>query len=234
MTQKVKWGFGSISLCNLLAFIAFAQDTPKAVLLDEFGSLTCEDLLGRTDALAAELSKGSGTTAAILIRPSGSLPDAAAVRRLLISSTLQLRGVPQHQFTIFKGSPSRHGQIETQYWKLPLGAAPSFNDATLWADEQPDLSRPFMVGYEDEIGICPTFVPKNFARLILDNPESRGHIVVRSGVDRAYVNRFFVANQWIKELVEKQAIPRKRLKLFFAKGNDLTAVEFWFVPARKK
>ncbi|MGE0656456.1 MAG: hypothetical protein AB7F88_13530 [Pyrinomonadaceae bacterium] len=90
-----------------------------------------------------------------------------------------------------------------------------------------------MFGYEDEIGICPTFVPKNFARLILENPGSRGHIVVRIGED-PLVNRFYFAKEWINELVEKQGVPRKRLRLFFAKGEGLTGVEFWYVPKKKR
>ena len=106
-------------------------------------------------------------------------------------------------------------------------------EAALWNPEVPDTSRPFMFGYEDENGICPTFVPKAFAKLILNNPGSRGHIVVRVG-DDPMINRNYFADWWIKELVEKQGIPRKRLRLFFAKGKGLTGAEFWFVPARNK
>jgi hypothetical protein len=90
-----------------------------------------------------------------------------------------------------------------------------------------------MFGYEDEIGICPTFVPKAFAKLIHENPGSRGHIVVRVGDDPT-VDRFYFAERWIEELVEKQGVPRKRLRLFFGKGKGSTAAEFWFVPTRKK
>jgi hypothetical protein len=208
------------------------QEPPKPELVDEFGELPCEDLLGRTDALAAQLDREPGTRAAILIRPTSVISDGTR-RRLRIASTLRLRGVPEDRFSIYQGTPIAHGQIETQYWKLPPHATATFEGATLWPEEKPDISRPFIFGYEDEIGICPTFVPKNFAKLILTNPGSRGHIVVRSGSDSAYVNRFSFANQWIKELVDTHGIPRNRLKLFFAKGPDLTAVEFWFVPRRR-
>ncbi len=211
----------------------FAQERPKAILLDEFGAMPCEHLLGRTDALAAELDKEPGSVAAILIRPGNPSLKAAVSRRRLIVSTLQLLGVPFDRFSIYIGKQSGEGQIETQYWKLPVGTTPSFSDAILWTEAELDTSRPFIFGYADEIGICPTFVPKNFARLILENPGSRGHIVIRSGVDSGYVNRFFFANEWIKELVEKQVIPRTRLKLFFTKGTGLTEAEFWFVPRKK-
>ena len=223
-----------LSLFCLTGGEAFAQDIPRAVLVDEFGAMPCEDLLGRTDALAADLDREPTAVAGILIRPASPGTSTAATRRRLILSTLQLRGVPRDKFSIYEGLPSDDGQIQTQYWKIPAGAAPSFLDATLWTEEEPDTSRPFIFGYGDEIGICPTFVPKNFAKLILSNPGSRGHIVVRSGADSAYVNRYFFANEWIKDLVDTQGIPRKRIRLFFAKGTDLTAAEFWFVPDRKK
>jgi len=224
----------TLFLFCLSAGESFAQETPKAILLDEFGAMPCEHLLGRTDALAAELDKEPGSVAAILILPGNSGPHATASRRRLIIGTLQLLGVPPNRFATYIGKQAGEGQIQTQYWKLPVGTTPSFSDATLWTEAEQDTSRPFIFGYEDEIGICPTFVPKNFARLLLENPGSRGHIVVRSGIDSGYVNRFFFANEWIKELVEKQGIPRKRLKLFFAKGMGLTEAEFWFVPIRKK
>jgi hypothetical protein len=217
----------------LVSLNVLGQEPPKPELVDEFGELPCEDLLGRTDALAAQLDREPGTRAAILIRPT-KVNIKGVHRRLMIASTLRLRGVPDDRFAIYQGTPTAHGQIETQYWKLQTDATATFEGATLWAEEKPDVSSPFIFGYEDEIGICPTFVPKNFAKLILSNPGSRGHIVVRSGADSGYVNRFFFANQWTKELVEKQGIPRTRLRLFFAKGTALTEAEFWFVPDRKK
>jgi hypothetical protein len=83
----------------------------------------------------------------------------------------------------------------------------------------------------DEVNECPTYVPKAFAKLILENPGSRGHIVVRNG-KYPMIDRFGFANGFIKELVEEEGVPRKRLRLFFARGES-TDAEFWFVPARK-
>jgi hypothetical protein len=177
---------GALFLFCLSAGGSFAQDRPKALLLDEFGAMPCEHLLGRTDALAAELDKEPGSAAAILIRPGNASHNAAVSRRRLIVSTLLLLGVPSDRFSIYIGKQSGEGQIQTQYWKLPVGTTPSFPDASLWTEVELDTSRPFIFGYEDEIGICPTFVPKYFARLIVENPGSRGHIVVRSGVDSGY------------------------------------------------
>ncbi|MGD9563219.1 MAG: hypothetical protein AB7W44_13150 [Pyrinomonadaceae bacterium] len=220
----------------LLAFGASAngQEPPKSVLVDEFGLSPCEDVLSRTDSLAADLGKQPDARALIVTYPPSVRPKLATDRRhRLISSTLQLRGIERRRFSFYVGKPFINGQIRTQVWKLPQGSELPFTDAVLWKEDSPDTSRAFMFGYEDEIGICPTFVPKNFARLILENPGSRGHIVVRIGED-PLVNRFYFAKEWINELVEKQGVPRKRLRLFFAKGEGLTGVEFWYVPKKKR
>lgn len=212
---------------------ADSQEPPKAVLVDEFGLITCGDLLARTDSLAAELKREPDAMAFIVIHPPTVRPELATRWLRRISSTLQLRGLEQDRFSMYKGGPSVDGEIRTQFWKMPNGAEPPFADGVLWTAETMDTSRAFIFGYEDEYGICPTFVPKALAKLILENPGSRGHIVVRVGDDPT-VNRFYFAEAWIKELVEKQDVPRKRFRLFFAKGKGLTEAEFWFVPAKKE
>lgn len=202
-------------------------------MVDEFGRVTCEDLIARTEVFAAHIMSEPREKALIVIHPPTIRPELAATRFLLISSTLQLRGLEQDRYAFYRGKPVSTDDIRTQFWKLPHGADPPFTETALWNPEVPDISRPFMFGYEDENGICPTFVPKAFAKLILEDSGSRGHIIVRVG-DDPMIDRFYFADGWIKELVEKQGIPRKRLRLFFTKRKGLTGAEFWFVPAQKK
>ena len=224
-------------LLNALLLITFcyaanSQDRPKPVLVDEFGVLPCEHIYAKTDALAAEIMNEPGTDAVILIYKPTKLPGLAAGRRKLISSFLQLRGLEPDRYSFYKSETSPDGEIRTLFWKLPLGAEAQVAGFEKWPDERPDNSRPFVFGNVDESNICPTYVSKAFAKLILENPGSRGHIVVTMAKD-SRIDRFGFADGFIKELVEQHNVPRKRLRLFFATGEE-TGAEFWFVPAGKK
>ena len=211
-----------------------AQEPPKPKLVDEFGLIVCGNLNARTDGFAQEIKLEPTAKALILIYPPTFRPEEQAERqRRRISTSLQLSGLDVDRFQFRKAGRSPDGQIKTEFWKLPMGAEQPETDAVLWNEEPPEASRAFIFGSEDEYGICPTFVPRAFAKLILDNPGSRGHVVVTQG-DAPMLNKFYFADEWIKELVEKQGVPRKRLRLFFAKGKGPTAAEFWFVPAKKR
>src|SRR5688500_17749099 len=98
------------------------QVTPKAILVDEFGLIVCGHLTARTDSLAEELRREPDTRAFIVVHPPAIRSELTTRRQLrLISSTLQLRGLRQDRFSLYKGQPSVDGQIPTQFWKLPRG-----------------------------------------------------------------------------------------------------------------
>jgi hypothetical protein len=209
----------------IFPFAAKSQDPPKPVLLDEFGALPCDDLLGRTDALLAELSREPSSEAVILIYKPNKHPELATSRRRLIWSTVKLRGLEPDRFSFYRRETSPDGDIRTQFWRVPLGADAPTAGFENWPDEKPDTSRPFVFGYVDEVNECPTYVPQAFAKLILENPGSRGHIVLRTSKSDPIVNRFGFADGFVKELVEQHGVPRKRLHLFFARG-EMTEAEF--------
>jgi hypothetical protein len=212
---------------------ASSQDLPKRKLISEFGLLPCEHVHAQTDSFPEEIKEDPVSRAVILIYPPTVRPEQAQRHRRQISSFLQNRGLSADRFSFYKGGKSPDGEIRTEFWKLGPGAELPFTDAPPWPEEAPDTSRAFIFGYVYEINICQTFVPRAFARLILENPGSRGHVVIEVGKD-AMINKFWFAEQWIKDLVESHGVPRKRLRLYFTKGKDATAAEFWFVPARKK
>lgn len=208
------------------------QNAPKAELLDEFGLIPCGHLHALTDSYAEEIKKEPGTKAIVLIYPPSHRPELADKRRKLISSILQLRGLDHDRFSFYKAASSPDGEIRTQYWKAVDGAEMPFREAVSWAENVPDTTRAFMFGYAEEINICPTFVPRAFAKLILNNPGSTGRIVVEAGKD-SMENQFAFAEGYMTELVVTEGLPRKRLRLIFKKGKDGTSAEFWFVPAKR-
>lgn len=219
-------------LLSAFNFGASGQELPKSKLISEFGFLPCGHLHAQTDVFADEIQQDANSRAAILIYPPAEHPEQAQKRRKQISSFLQNRGLTSNRYSFYKAEKSPDGAIRAEFWKLGPGAEIPFAGAP-WDEKIPDTSRSFIFGYADEINICPTYVPKAFAKLILENPGSRGHIVVEVGND-AIVDKFWFAETWIKDLVESHGVPRKSLRLFFAKGKHMTTAEFWFVPPRKK
>jgi hypothetical protein len=215
-----------------LTLATIAQEAPKAVLVDEFGELPCEDILARTDYLASELQRDPTLAASIVISPPRERPSLAQGRRKLISSTLQLRGVSSDRYIFRKMPVSSDGKMATRFWKIPLGAEPPGDNSFIWKEVAPATDRPYIFGFVDDIDICPTFVSRAFAKLLLGNPGARGNIVV---IDSKYATatKYKVADLWIKEFTESHGLPRNRLRLFFSMGDE-PGVEFWFVPAKKK
>lgn len=209
--------------------VAIAQDTPKPELLDEFGALPCDEMLGRVDAFIAALGSDPASKGAILIYSPTVKPELANGRRKLISSTLQNRGVESARYEIFRDDRSPDGEIRTKFWKVPLGATPPVAESQRWNEPAPDLAKPFVFGYADETDVCPTYVPKAFAKLLLSNPGSVGRIVVTTGSD-PLVNRYAFGENFVNDLVRNHGVPRKRLRLIFRKSRNETGAEFWFVP----
>lgn len=218
----------------LVAFTAGAvgQESPTAELIDEFGLLVCDSILGRVDNLAFGLQNEPGSIAVILIYRPTVQPTQAEKRRKLISSALQNRGIESERYRFFLNERSPDGQIRTKFWKVPPGATAPLDESRPWNEPPPDVSHRFMFGYEDETGICPTFVPRAFANLLLDSPGSIGRVVIIVGND-PLVERFGFAKQWIDQLVGQYGVSRKRLRLVFRKSKDETGAEFWFIPAKK-
>lgn len=216
----------------LLAFGvgANSQEPPKAVLIDEFGSLFCEDLLARTTVLASELNKDPNSRGYISLNTRHGDSKQAESQRRWISSTLQLLGIGIDRYSFYL---EKNNDGSSMFWLIPAGAASPVTNATIWNELSPDTSRKFMFGYADEIDICPTYVPANFAKILQENPGATGQIIIRLGKD-PLVDRFWFAGQYINGLVQKYGVPRSRLRLIFRKGGDMTAAEFWFLPARKK
>jgi hypothetical protein len=235
--RRAKLFSSSVLLSALWIFIcsfsATGQVDPQPVLVDEFGRLPCEHIHALTDGFAQEIKTEVGSKAVILINPPNERPQQAESRRRMVSSFLQLQGLDVDRFSFYKAQPSPDGEIRTQFWKLPAGAYLPMNDWVMWNEEPPNTSRAFRFGFEDEMNICPSFIPRVYAKLILDNPGSKGHVVIKAG---GFINKFSFADHVINELVQTHGVPRKRLRLFFTKGkrNDSTGAEFWFVPTKKK
>ena len=228
--MKFRRALLAITLLIAFGVVAGAQETPKAELVDEFGALPCEFVLARVDALAHRMQVDPMAAIAIVIYRPVNNPNLVEGRRRLISSALQLRRTDRDRYRFFLIDKSPDGEIRTKIWSVPPGAIGPDDGSAPW-DPIPDISRQFMFGYVDETDICPTYVPSAFAKLLLDNPGSIGRVIVTTSPN-PIVERFGFAQTFIDELVVRQGVPRKRLRLIFRTSKEETGAEFWFMPAK--
>ncbi|MEP7074425.1 MAG: hypothetical protein ABI878_01335 [Acidobacteriota bacterium] len=209
----------------------FAQEKPKAIQIDEFGTEGCESLYARSDNLQTVLKQNPSAMGVVIIHPQVGSPSRALREKNFIEKIFQKNDYAFERLRIVRG-PAR-ATVGGEFWLVPPGAEDPSHGMDLWPDETPDLSKPFFYGSEDEIGICPTFVPRLYADLIRSNPNVRGRIVVIPNSDTSKGRKFEAGKEWIDTLTNKYAIPRNRLRLVFAKESNFEVIEFWIEPVKR-
>ncbi|MEO7658826.1 MAG: hypothetical protein ABIV48_04365 [Pyrinomonadaceae bacterium] len=171
--------------------------------------------------------------AIIIITPEkGKLEYAVAFHRSM-NRWVDLRNAPNARVS-FRRRPEG-SEFKVQIWKVATRAALSSSDGTPWPKPELDLSRPFIYGTEDEMGICSTFVPRVYAELIKQNPSAMGHIVVYEAPGSVSARSF--ANDWLQNFADNFDLPKRRFKVFLPRTKskrNITYAEFWFVPAKNK
>jgi hypothetical protein len=153
----------------------------EATVIDSFSDrVHCEDLLARTDNLRIVLSQHPTARSAIVINPerdtSGLRPGIIPV---LIRNALTRDDFDLSRISIFLGETRAKNQIK--FWLVPFGSALPATLGQIWSEGRViDLSKPVLIGSEDDSGVCPTFSPREFADLINKNKGVAGRVVVRA------------------------------------------------------
>jgi len=216
-------------LLAVFVFNSYNQEPVKPVQIDEFGRISCEELLARTDNFYVQIRQNPTAKGLVIIRPTTKSPLMANWFRKVIANTL-LRddsGIESVKFML--GPPG--DSIGGSFWLIPAGATMPASDASEWPERKHDLTKPFVYDINADEDICPTFVPKYYADILKSNPKVRGHIVVSPTLMK-YQRE--IGSVWVKRFTEKYGVPRKQLRVFYTKPVKSFKVEFWIVPARKR
>lgn len=202
------------------------QETPKAVLVDEFGFLQCGDLLARLDAFMVELQNNPSDRGYVLISEAKRYPKA--FQRIVETSIFTRRFDRERISIVLVG---KEMGSEGQFWRVPLGAdAPTFKHIAL---PEPDLTKPFRYGSDDRVGICPTFSPDLFAKLILDNPGSMARVVIAGPT----VSSRLQTAKDVRETFERYTkLPADRISFYYVHRPEesMWETEYWFIPAKRR
>jgi len=224
--------------CAVLLLLAFTlnsvgQEPPKPVLLDEHGSLPCDDLIGRLDIFFRDLSKSPGSVGLVVISTPAEKNWWAVFRRDLIEAHARDRSFTSNQIKYVKSSAA--DEFTVQLWQVPRGAAEPTTKHSDITFEMPDDIKPFRLGveYTWADGICPEVDDQPiFAQFLKSNPASLGNIVVR---DRSIKRARRKAERIRSIFRTKYGITSSRLR-FFTRTASRSAlmrepiVEYWYLP----
>jgi hypothetical protein len=152
--------------------------TTDAVLVDQFGRLACDDVNGRIWSLVSQTEKLPGSRALIFVHPPLVKPENAKAQLRFFLAQFEFQNLEDR--VEVKIGREMDG-LQYELWIIPEGATPPDLSGDTWSPPRADITKPFIFGYEDEIGECPTFVPRKFAELLIANPWSRAHIVIKAG-----------------------------------------------------
>lgn len=213
-----------------LSTSAFGQAEPRK--FDEFGKIPCEDLLARADNFAIEMSANPQATAVVVVS-SGSKSAAAVANQVWQYLTAQLdrSGIALDRVQFYRDP--REKEPTGTLWVVPAGARFPSEEFDAWSDGKVfDFSKPFEYGRADELDICSSFSPSPFAKILRENPEVVGKVIVRA---ERRTSALQTGTYWI-DVFRNRGIPRSRLRLIIGKRSApmMSYTEFWIVPAKKR
>lgn len=201
----------------------FGQEAPKSILVDEFGSIACDEILAKIDNFSIQLR--NDPTARGLVTISGS--NANLIKKLdlevLFTSGVIQRRVDTSKIRLVRGRES--GEPKMSFWLAPAGADEPEVSASSWDMTISPKTKPFYF-FADSDGICgyPT-VDKYIKQLLAANPGLRVNVVIHSGTSKK--------TKQLKRDTLKTYGPKysKRLRFFHVQETyPETQREYWLLP----
>ncbi len=204
--------------------VCFGQAKPKAVQVDEFGFITCDDFLSRVDNFFIELENHPNSQGYAVISGENNYLKKKLTYGLWLNGAI--REAKRDGSNITKIRSEETGDFKIQFWIVPAGAdKPNFNEAE-WNFVFPPKTKPF-VFHDDYEQICSSVsFEKVYTEYLSANPKSRGHIVIYGKSLKEYQTEKKEAQNLLSD------IPQRQLRFFYVK-SDYPNVEFWLVPNKK-
>lgn len=199
------------------AFSGFAQEKPKANLVDEFGSITCEDFLARTDNFTYRLNHDRTSDGFVIFRGNSEY-----LKKLLTMTFNVWLGKNIHARVV----ESLGGEKGGEFWLVPRGATPpTVTDGRFAAVYPNTYNATFLFSHEGE-GPCTFNTLPAFVQLLRLKPELRGKIVLHGPANELQQSIAFHVNQLTSS-------DRRHIKVFYRTEN-VPYTEFWIIPIKKK
>jgi hypothetical protein len=169
-----------LSAIFLVAFSVAAncQETGKATLVDEFGNLSCEDVIARQDYLFAEIQKTADSVGYAIIFADEENRKRARGMESVFQGQTEFRRFDDARFKVIRAAAEQG--LRVQLWVIPRGASVPEFQPTDWDFEIDPTRKPFKINASEyDEGPCPIGSQfKRFSDYLGANPKARGHIVI--------------------------------------------------------
>lgn len=216
-----------ILIFSFTVSIFFAQEKPKAVLIDKFGLLECEDIWARQDNFFVELQNYPDAVGYAVIYGKKNATRQNLAREKLIKGITERKNFYEARLIVVRGKES--DEPHTEFWLVPPGADKPDIDEAKWDLTFPENQKPF-VHYASEWDVlCPGGGQlKVFSEYLTENPKARANIVIYAKSKAEFQKQ---KAEFSDELTEKYKILPKRIRYFFVKGKfDSENYELWLLP----
>jgi hypothetical protein len=216
--------------------ICFGQAKPKAMLIDEFGRISCEELKARTDGFyQKDLGSNPDSIGYILINGNKNKSLEKYMLEIYFKSAILSHKYDINRVVFIRGKDNN--STNGKFWVVTSGADKPVFDEEDWDYALPGISK--AIKFHERIwetfdDICPSnrnFSEELYAKLLLGNPDFRGNIVISRNSSTSFQKN---RKEIINELVNKYKIPINRLRFFNDKNGYPDNVEYWLVPIKKK
>lgn len=209
--------------------IAIIEEKIEPVLIDKFERSNCEDVLSRMDNFMTYLQNDPNATGYFI---AYGKPRIVARAEREARNWIKMKGFDPLRITLVSGGGSSE-RAEIELWMVPAGAnPPEIKAQSESAETEPEkevinLTQPYIFSseYYDGVGGCEAELDlEGYAKMLKDNPKSRGNIVILMMTKAEFRKK----EKEILSYLTKKGIARKRLQTFHQK--TFGGVELWFLP----
>lgn len=205
------------------AVSVFAQEKPKATLIDEFGSTQCDEMLARKDNLSIQLNNSPGAHGVVTVSGSNAVLIKKLELEILFTSGSLQRRADASRIQFIRGS--ENGEPQMRFWSVPADAPAPDIPAKTWDLRLSPETKPFYF-FADGDDICRySTVDKYIKELLQANPGLRVNVVIPSGNWKRFRQvRRFTLDAYGHEY-------SKRLRFFRVRNPfSVSRREFWLLP----
>jgi hypothetical protein len=219
----------TLALVITFFFVAtgFSQSESKAILIDEFGPITCDDFLARIDYFYNELNRHPGSMGYFVISGGTNLLRGKLSIELQFESAVRQRGHDATRSKIVRGSEA--GRFNVKIWIVELKAEkPDFGEAK-WDLRLPPGSVPFRLRSDMEQICDPSPVGRIAKELLDSNPNGSLFVVVHGATSRERREQLRLSKKLLK------LFDPNRVRYFLREHSDAAFSDYYFAignPAR--
>jgi len=210
----------------------FGQEKPRAVLVDKFDQLICENMEARFDQLFIELQNDPSSTGYVVIYSGEKSFRKRFLYEIEFISHLKWRKFSTERIKVIHLAEGDRFGIEL--WKVPRGADDPFSAHQEVEYSLASLTKATVFGNKFSEG-CFTFDAELYSNYLKANPLLRGNIVV---YEKSPGKARKSGKDTVNKLVKKFHIARDRLRVFYGNYQEYflgySDVEYWLVPVKKK